>query len=179
MYKENDEISLNKKAWSRYFARIIDMTVGITIIGIIVGISLNILNFYGSAIHIPDILMTVLLSIIYLLIEPIMISKFGTTPSKKLFGISIISSNNEYLNYSISMQRGFFMWAKGLAFTIPIISLIALSITYSNFTNEGVTSWDKSCDAKVIHKKISKFRFIIGIILWILTVVFNILMISS
>lgn len=168
----------NKEAWLRYFARIIDMTVGTSILGLLVGLVLGLfLAIFGVSsdifLEIPEFAFMFLVLIIYLFLEANIISSFGTTPGKKLFGISISDSNGEDLDYTTSVQRNFTLWMKGLAFSIPFISLITLAFAHSNYTATGITSWDKQYNIVVTFKPISDLRFVLGVLLWIAMMVLN------
>ena len=182
--KKIENESLNKQVWLRYFARTIDMTIGILFIGVISGIVFEIIiSILGYSqnflLEIPELILIIFLITIYFFIEASIISKFGTTPAKKLFGIKICDSNGEKLDYKISLQRGFILWFKGLAFSIPLISLITLAIAYNTYKDEGKTSWDETLNVIVSYQKISTIRFVIGIIIWIITFALNIAMIRA
>jgi len=181
--KKIENSSLNKQAWLRYFARTIDMLIGTLFIGLIFGIAFGIItSILGYSqnflLEIPDLILTIFLIAIYFFIEASIISKFGTTPAKKLFGITLFDSSGEKLDYKTSLQRGFILWFKGLALSIPLISLITLGIAYNTYTDEGKTSWDKTLNVIVLHQKISTIRFIIGIIIWLIAFALNIAMIT-
>ena len=146
--------SLNKEAWLRYFARVIDITIGTMILGAILGIILGIFFvIFGVNIQIlsevPEYFSMLFVMVIYFLIEANVISSFGTTPGKKLLGISVYHSNGDYLDYMTSLKRTFTLWFKGLALSLPIISLITLIVAYNRYTDHGITSWDEEYDVKV------------------------------
>lgn len=177
-----ENISLNKQAWSRYFARVLDIFLGTIIVLFMfeiffIAVSL-IFGYYANPLEqAPDIIFRIIEMLgmaIYFFIEAYIISKYGTTPAKKLFGISLSNKNGERLDYKTSLGRGFTLWFKGLALGLPIISFITLAFAYSNFTQDGQTSWDRDYEVTVYHKPISTTRFIIGTTLWLLLIVLTI-----
>lgn len=171
--------SLNKEAWFRYFARIIDITIGTMIlglgIGIILGLFLLILGIEMDILsQIPEYLFMIFTLLIYFIVEANVISSFGTTPGKKLFGITVYQADGNYLDYLTSIKRTFSVWLKGLALSLPIISFITLFMAYNRYTDHGITSWDEKYDVKVSFQPIGVFRQVIGISLWLIVLGINI-----
>ena len=169
-------MSLTKQAWIRYFARVIDIFLGTVIVLFILGVMFitGSLIFKGTSTYYleqaTDLTFRIIEMIgmvIYFFIEAAIISKYGTTPAKKLFGISLSNENGEKLDYKTALGRGFTLWFRGLGLGLPIISFITLAITYSNYTQDGQTTWDKNFNTVVSYKIISPIRFIVGITIFI------------
>lgn len=179
MEKENTVgSSRNKEAWLRYFARIIDITVGsiFIVVGIII-ISLFLLMFdidIEALFEVPFVF-EIILMIIYFFVEAKVISVFGTTLGKKLFGITVFHSNGEHLDYITSLERTFTMWFKGLGLSIPLISLFTLIMSYNRYTDLGITSWDEALEVKVSFQPISTIRLAVGVIAWVVAVALNLI----
>jgi hypothetical protein len=177
MTDQIENYTLNKKAWLRYLARTIDMTIGLFVTGIvvgsIVGIFLYIFEVLQSFDQIPELILIVISILIYFLIEAKIISKYATTPAKKLLGISIVDTNGEKLDYKTSLIRNLTLWLKGLGLTIPFISLIALIMSYNGYVEQGTTPWDKDNGVVVQYKPIGTARFAIGIILGVFSFILN------
>lgn len=177
MTNEIENFTLNKKAWLRYFARIIDMAIGLFTIGIIVGLIIGIFLYIFDAIQLLDqiseLIFIVISILIYFFIEAKIISKYATTPAKKLLGISIVGVNGEKLDYKTSLNRSLTLWLKGLGLMIPIVSLIALIMSYNGYVEQGTTPWDKDNGAVVQYEPIGTIRFAIGIILGVFSFILN------
>ncbi|MDM5272301.1 RDD family protein [Sulfurovum sp. zt1-1] len=170
--------SLNKEAWLRYFARVIDITIGTMIVGVVIGIIIGIFFvIFGVDIQIlseiPEYISMLFVMIIYFLIEANVISSFGTTPGKKLLGISVHHNNGDYLDYMTSLKRTFTLWFKGLALSLPLISLITLIVAYNRYTDHGITSWDEEYNVNVAYQPIGTMRLGAGIVVWIVAVMIN------
>ncbi|UFH59466.1 RDD family protein [Sulfurovum mangrovi] len=170
--------SLNKEAWLRYFARVIDITIGTLIVGSLVGVIIGIFFvILGVDMHIlsviPEYISMIFVMMIYFFIEANIISSFGTTPGKKLLGITVFRNNGEYLDYKRSLKRTFTLWFKGLALSLPIISLITLIMAYNRYTDHGITSWDEAYDVKVSCQPIGTLRLGAGIAVWIVAIIIN------
>ena len=156
----------------------IDMTIGTLVIGFIVGfilgIFLAVMGISAQALdNIPQIILIISITIIYFFIEANVISSFGTTPGKKLFGIRVSDENGEDLDYLTSVKRSFVLWFQGLALSIPLISLITLIISYNRYTAQGITSWDETYHVKISYQPISTIRMVLGVLLWIITFAIN------
>lgn len=172
-----ENFTLNKKAWLRYLARIIDMAIGLSVTGIIMGMILGIFLYIFEVLQlfdqIPELIFIGISILIYFFIEAKVISKYATTPAKKLLGISIVGVNGEKLDYKTSLKRNLTLWFKGLGFTIPVVSLIALIMSYNGYVEQGTTPWDKDNDVVVHYEQIGTTRFVIGIILGIFAFILN------
>lgn len=171
--------SLSKEGWLRYFARAIDMTIGMLILGSVIGFIVGIFFvIFGVSISllsgVAEYILMIFIIIIYFFIEANLISSFGTTPGKKLLGISVYRNNGDYMDYMTSLKRTFTLWFKGLALSLPIISLFAMIMAYNRYTDRGVTSWDEEYDVKVSYQPIGIIRLGTGIVLWIITVIINV-----
>ncbi|MDD5359181.1 MAG: RDD family protein [Sulfurovaceae bacterium] len=185
MTDQIENYTLNKKAWLRYFARISDMFFMLILLISVMGFAFMILalialKLFPSYLFPWDMLssllvfvQTLLIIIVYLFIEAKIISKYGTTPFKKLLGISIVDINGEKLDYKTSLIRNLTLWLKGLGLTIPFISLIALIMSYNGYVEQGTTPWDKDNGVVVQYEPISTIRFAIGIIFGISALIFN------
>ncbi|EFK97538.1 RDD domain containing protein [sediment metagenome] len=185
---QKEDYTLNKKAWLRYLARISDMFFTLILSVSVVGFLLMIftlifgiiLKLFSNPVFPWDILSSlpvfvqiIFMTILYLFIEAKIISQYGTTPFKKLLGISIVDINGKKLDYKTSLKRNLTLWFKGLGFTIPIISLIALIMSYNGYVEQGTTPWDEDNRAVVLFEPISNIRLAIGIIMVISTFILN------
>lgn len=180
MSHEIEEMSLNKKAWFRYLARMIDMTFGALILGVMIGMILGVISgFLGIQdlfFSLPEFAITFIILAIYFMIEARIITTYATTPFKKFFGITIRHNSGEKLAYGSSLQRNFTLWFKGLALSIPLVSLVTLIYAYIAYTDNGFTSWDKSNDVSISFQPISQLRLILGVIIWIIAMSITIFM---
>ena len=175
-------MTLNQKAWFRYMARSIDMTIGTIFIGLVFGLLLGLLSVVLSSLieipwdilkDIPEFFVGVVIVFLYLIVEASMFSSFKTSLGKKLFGISVTDSNNKYLEFSVALKRNFTLWFRGMALSIPLLSFITMVIAYQNYIDKGITSWDHDNEVVVHYKSISKPRVVASILLFIVVILFN------
>ena len=183
---ETDEMTLNKKAWYRYMARSIDMLVGALFIGLILGLLLAILIVFLNGIivipedildTIPEFLIGVIVVFFYLIVEASMFSTFKTSLGKKIFGISVTNKNSESIGFTIALKRNFLLWFRGMALSIPLLSILTLVNAHGHYTKNGITTWDEDLEVLVQFKKISTVRVAFGILLFILVMSLNLMLI--
>ena len=103
-----------------------------------------------------------------------MFSTFKTSLGKKLFGITITDENNDNLKFTVAVKRNFLLWFRGMALSIPLLSLATLAIAHGNYTNNGITSWDKDTEVLVQFNEISTIRATLGILLFIVVMALNV-----
>ena len=74
-----------------------------------------------------------------------MIHKWGTTPGKWIYGISVLSENGCKLSFVDAMEREWWVFIRGYGFGIPIWSVVRLVKSYNSY-QEYDMEWDRSCE---------------------------------
>lgn len=106
-------------------------------------------------------------------IEAAMLSLYGTTPAKWLFGIRISHPAGRLLSFSEAFYRELIVFSHGVFFGIPFIALIPQLFAYRRLKNTGTTLWDKSTGVVVTHKKLGLIRAIFCAIAVIFLMILN------
>ena len=112
---------------------------------------------FAKAIENP-IIASVVLYLIWLPAEALLLSLFGTTPAKWLFGIRVAHPGGNLLYFAAALNRSFLVFVQGVGFGIPFVALFTQLFAYRRLTKTGTTLWDTSTTAVVIHKKWGMFR---------------------
>lgn len=134
--------------WRRYFARLID--------GGIYGMAISLI-FY-LAFHMEDsialeVCLTVLELAVFILAEAVLLSCFGTTIGKWLFGIRVLSKDGKKLTWREAAERtGMVLW-RGLALEIPLWNIYRLYKSYDAYTAGETLAWDENCLYLIDEKK--------------------------
>jgi uncharacterized RDD family membrane protein YckC len=151
--------------WRRFFARLIDMAIlGDFIIPLLVFclifLSAHTAGTIAKALENPITLGFVVLGLL-ILIEPVLLSTWGNTPGKWLFGISLRTTDGDKLSFGEALRRSINVVIRGFAFGIPIVSLITLYLASRRLTKTGATSWDRTSQCVVTHKTWGTARTIV------------------
>lgn len=164
--------------WRRFFARTVDISTA--------GFVLTFLLIFALSTAMPEqaegfvkgiqnpIIAGVVLYLVWLPAEAMLLSMFGTTPAKWLFGIRVAHPGGELLSFSASLNRSFLLFFQGVGLGIPFIALFTQLFAYRRLTKTGTTLWDTSASAVVLHKKWGVFRA-----LFCTTAVFGVLILMS
>ncbi len=144
--------------WRRYFARMVDSILFITIfiffVEFLMGLtgvtSPGILRFIST----PGGRFWLGFLALYLMIpvEAALLSRFKTTPGKWLFGIEVTTPAGDRLSSEDAGRRSFDVWVKGQGLGIPIVLIIPMMLAYRRLTRTGTTLWDTACHAVVTHR---------------------------
>ena len=126
--------------WRRLFARMVDICT----VGPVLFLLLIVEN---------PIVAYIVLHLVWLLAEALLLSLFGTTPAKWLFGIRVEHPGGNLLSFSEALNRSFLVFVQGLGFGIAFVSLFTQFFAYRRLTKTGTTLWDTSVGAVVLHKK--------------------------
>lgn len=126
--------------WRRFLARSLDLLICSSIYELFIGAILrtNLLN-RSFLMSMVDIYMS--FGILFLL-EPLLLSRFGTTPGKWIFGISLRRKDGSKLSYGEGFSRLCYVFWRGYGFQIPIYNLVRLYKSYTLCSEEGEMSWD-------------------------------------
>lgn len=152
------------RPWIRYWARMFDFilftalfVLTILIVDAIVGTHIGFLFTKN------EYLLTATLLILHAFFEAFLLSSRGATFGKSLFKIRLRKSDGEKLSYKEALIRSFKVIVKGMAFGLPLLSLVTMSIAYANL---GVnrTSWDEEGDFIVKHQIIGTQRLILTLL---------------
>lgn len=147
--------------WHRYFARFIDNIL----LGAVAGAGMVLIKVSAHMAG-PERLTTLLgtcvaygaLLIAILLLEPVLLTVFGRTPGKLLFGIRVVdATTGDNLTFGKAVRRCLWLlWYCGQILTIiPVVGMVAPIIgMYMQFTKlntQGITSYDHRIGARVQH----------------------------
>ena len=148
--------------WRRLFARTVDIcTAGLVLFMLLIfAFSATMPEQaagFAKAIENP-IIASVVLYLIWLPAEALLLSLFGTTPAKWLFGIQVAHPGGNLLSFAAALNRSFLVFVQGVGFGIPFVALFTQLFAYRRLTKTGTTLWDASTTAVVLHKKWGVFR---------------------
>ena len=148
--------------WRRLFARTVDIcTAGLVLFMLLIfAFSATMPEqaaSFAKAIENP-IIASVVLYLIWLPAEALLLSLFGTTPAKWLFGIQVAHPGGNLLSFAATLNRSFLVFVQGVGFGIPFVALFTQLFAYRRLTKTGTTLWDTPTTAVVLHKKWGVFR---------------------
>jgi len=155
--------------WRRLFARTLDLQMTGVILFLLALLpviffdrifSFISADFLDSISKIPDLFFIVIYYFLWTLIEAFFISRFTTTPGKWIFGISVVSENENKLPYFVALDRAVQVWARGDGLGIPIVTLFTRILAYQRLKTTRSTFWDDYVGSVVIHKEWSSLRWL-------------------
>ncbi len=155
---------LKPRPWLRYWARSIDILIGC----FIVAYSWSYIHpsSYSALVeYVYEYLLTGVLYGIWLFVEALIVSMFGTTPGKWLFNLYVLDREGNKLNYSLALKRSFLVLYRGLGLGIPIVALFTSIKAYGKLTSNIFTSWDLDCGTVTISKKNSTPKIVLSTVI--------------
>lgn len=128
--------------WRRFLARTLDFYLYNTIWLIFLAFTFktNVLT-RGNLGDLFDLIMTF---VIMLLIEPLLLNKFATTPGKAIFGLRLENRFGRNLSYGDALERTWGVFRYGLGFHLPIYNLVCLYRSYTRCKENEEQPWDYS-----------------------------------
>lgn len=138
--------------WRRYFARGFDLSLYNTVVGILLYDFLN-----------REIYLTILTLIAMLILEPLFLSLFGTTPGKAIFGIRVTDPEGSRLDYSTAMDRTWTVMWEGMAMSIPVVCLYFQYKSLDAVEQDIPLSWENASELTFKDDKMWRFiPFVLG-----------------
>ncbi|AMJ40558.1 RDD family protein [Anaerotignum propionicum] len=155
------------RPWRRYFARGLDLSIYQMILDAILGFvfHVSLLN-EGWVVRIVE---TIVAVVMMLLIEPLLLNRFGTTFGKWVFGLRVEKADGSPLSYKDGLRRTWGMIGKGQGYEIPIYNLVRLYKSYKLCKAKEVQPWDEDVSYTI---KDTKWYRVISFILLNYLVVF-------
>lgn len=150
--------------WRRLFARTVDIcTAGLVLFMLLIfAFSATMPEQavgFAKAIENP-IIASVVLYLIWLPAEALLLSLFGTTPPKWLFGSRVAHPGGNLPSFAAALNRSFLVFVQGVGFGIPFVALFTQLFAYPRLPKTGTTLWDTSTTAVVLHKEWGVIRAI-------------------
>lgn len=138
---ETNEIQAPLKApWRRFFARSLDLGLLATLLNLCLSI-LSPMKASSSSLA-WSLLETYLCWMFLFLLEPLFLSKWGKTPGKWLFGLSVHQKDGSLLTRSQAFERLVMVFRTGTGYAIPFYSLYRNYKCYEIYTEEDTLPWD-------------------------------------
>ena len=125
--------------WRRFLARVFDFQICSWLVVLIWNGLLH--QMMGRGFW-YDLLHTVSAMVVMLFLEPFFLSRFGTTPGKWIFGLSVSDQDGKRLTYSEGLKRTANVFLRGMGLGIPGFELYCLYRSYRIYTDGRGLSWD-------------------------------------
>lgn len=136
--------------WRRYLARMLDAQLCFLLL-----FALATLGFHWNIAdggRLGCFILSFLALGLMLLLEPLMLHCFGTTPGKAILGLRVERLDGGRLTYSEAQSRtGQALW-RGMGWNLPVLKWIRLYRSYVAHGREGEMSWDRESDFHVEAK---------------------------
>ena len=150
---ESDVVPPDPHPWRRWMARGLDNTLLEILYLFVWCVPLH--HFLSE---VSDLASTVVGVILMLILEPVLLHFFGTTPGKWLMGISITGRDGERPSWSQAIRRtwGVLRWGHG--FYIPIYSIYRGYRCYKAEMNGEIQDWDWDAETRLCFRDTRLWR---------------------
>lgn len=123
----SDDKATVRYPWRRYFARSIDLSI-YTLIWCVIG---QLVLRWNPLVSFPVRLAEIYFPfVIMIFIEPLLLSTFGTTPGKLIFGLRVEGINRNYPSYGQALARTWRVIGAGTGYNIVFYNIYRLVKSY-------------------------------------------------
>ena len=145
-----DRVAVAVCPWRRYWARQLDLFLcTLLIVGVLtLGFHVNLVKS-GRLLQLVS---TYLALGVMLVVEPLLLRLFGTTPGKALLGLRVTYQDGTHLSYVDAQARTWDVISRGMGWNLPVYSLYRLWKCYHAQSDGEEMAWDwegeYACHAK-------------------------------
>lgn len=140
---------LNPCPWRRLFARYMDLTLYAAVFQV-----LAILLLRRSCTGLGwELLFAVLALATMLFLEPLLLSRWGTTPGKWAMDLRVEALGGGPVSYAAGLDRTFAAITQGMGLQIPLYRLFKLYHSYKLCVDEGLLPWEIEGGVVVARKQ--------------------------
>ena len=136
---ERDTLPKEHFPWQRFFARLLDGQIYRTLCMLLLpALGFNMLkNSRGGMLFLELLTLGTMF-----LLEPLLLSRFGTTPGKWLFGLRVTSPDGRRLTYAEGRERTAYLFWYGIRLNLPFFRLYRLYVSYTDEQQEKELPWE-------------------------------------
>ncbi|MBR3753405.1 MAG: MerR family transcriptional regulator [Ruminiclostridium sp.] len=134
-----DQLPRVQAPWRRYFARMFDFFLYTSLLNLVL-VLLGV-NISGSGAGL-SVLTLVAATLMMLLLEPLFLSRWGTTPGKAILGLSVTYLNGSRLTYSEAFRRIQPVLLRGMGLNVPIYEWVRWYKCYLDCTEGKPLPWE-------------------------------------
>ena len=136
--------------WLRFFARMLDLNLTLVLWK---AFSALLLHYNSSNVFLGSLYDSYIAFFLLLMMEPLLLSTWGTTPGKKLFGLVIRDTSGNKLTYKKALARTWGVFGAGYGYNIPIYSLVRLYQSYKQCSIAEPLSWEEDTSYSIKNTK--------------------------
>ncbi|QWD95050.1 RDD family protein [Polynucleobacter sp. MG-Unter2-18] len=154
--------------WDRFFARCIDLPIAVIIV-VLISIFIPEFPEHGSLIplwiFLNAVIRLAILCIVIILWDAFWISRYGATPGKMLFGLTIKDKSGKTPSWGAAKTRAIGFLGQGLHYTIffPLLQIFGLISSWRR--RDEVQPWDRALGTQVLQSSLGvAHRLIVRVI---------------
>jgi hypothetical protein len=157
---KSDEVTIVAYPWRRHFARALDLSIYDLLWSTFTMLVLR----WGPSENLFVTLFNIYVTMgIMLFLEPLLLSRWGTTPGKWLFGLVIRNREGKKLTYGCAFERTFNVFRIGMGYNIPIYNIIRGIKCYKICMSLVSLPWDEGLSYKIKDTKAVRAIGYVGI----------------
>ena len=143
---ERDTLPKEHFPWQRFFARLLDAQLYRTLwVLLLPALGFNMLkNSRGGMLFLELLTLGTMF-----LLEPLLLSRFGTTAGKWLFGLRVTSPDGRRLTYAEGRERTAYLFWYGIRLNLPVFRLYRLYVSYTDERQGKELPWEDGSEQTV------------------------------
>lgn len=153
-----DTVQIVRAPWKRYLARALDLLLYGLVWTVVLGLCKVNFSTRDLGFQLLDCIVTVLLM---LAVEPFLLSRFGTTLGKWVFGLGVTDLDGGRLSYRAAYERLKVVIWRGYGLFLPVYHLVRLWKSYGECEDGLMLDWDG--ESVLTLRKAKPLRSVAGV----------------
>jgi len=137
--------------WRRYFARLLDLSLYALPYHAVLMLCFNV-NFSLPRVQLLTVIDSIVGFLLMLLIEPLLLHRFGTTPGKWLLGLRVEYLGRGHWGWLDCLNRTYGVVSRAYGWGIPFYSLYRMAKTWELVKAGSELPWDTDCETMCTGK---------------------------
>ena len=114
-----------------------------------------------------DAIFSLAIPFLWIFVESLLLSTFGTTPGKSLFKVTLVLPTGSSPSLQQALSRSFKVWVRGLGLGLPFVNVVTLVFAHHRLKKNSQTSWDLEGGFTITHSRIGLFRILIAVVFFV------------
>lgn len=159
--------------WRRFFARSLDFFLAGTLVQLLHSVLFDV-SILAPTEPIVTLLLAALTLLIVVIVEPLMLHRWGTTPGKWAFRLRLVQENGAPLDRVDAFGRTLNVLLAGCGLTIPLVSLVTYILSFFRACNDIDQPWAVEGEVFEDAKPGKDFHAIRGVALYAAAIVLSV-----
>ncbi|TAL99053.1 MAG: RDD family protein [Paraburkholderia sp.] len=154
--------------WRRYAARTLDLLLWTFLAGYAVAFINTVTGWHLLQFRSTLVVNMSFLGMVYLplalFLDALVYAACGNSIGKALLGIRVVEPDGAAPSFDRYLARNFSVWARGLAFGLPVAQPLVMILNAVLLKRDGITAWDARLKFRVVREPCAAVHYLLAVV---------------